>query len=297
MKSHMVRIVGPARAAVRAVSLSIVMVAVIAPAAFANGGAWTLDANGSDARLFQVSAANPHALNIGMARVTGNVKLDTNDLGNSVFDLRIYPADEDWANSFTPDGNLPKGYVPDANEHIMLTFKSRHIQRTASGELEVTGDLALTRVERSATIEPSEAYAGPVFSEPVLHTETRDATFVIPSADAALAPRSLTPAVAENKQARQVSASAHIGYEDFPQLFSAVTETNWPLVVEYGTCQTPSTISEDYSGALCTGPSNAAAHDDTPIGRRQTTVVLHLKLDYAGSEPSVPMLSANGSTR
>ena len=209
------------------------MVAVTAPAAFANSDTWSLDSNASDAYLFQGSAANPHALNTGMARVTGKVKLNTNDLDKSIFDLRIYPANEDWANALTPEGNLPVGYVPDATDHTLLTFKSKHIQRTAGGELEVNGDLTLTRVERSATIDPSEAYAGPVYSEPVIHAETREATFVIPSVDAA---------TVENKEELQVSASAHIGYEDFPKLFSALTEANWPLAVEYGNCQIPSTI-------------------------------------------------------
>ena len=297
MKSHIVRTIGLATRGALAISLSIVMVAAVSSAAFANSGSWSLDSNASDASLFQGSAANPHAVNTGMARVTGNVKLDTNDLDKSVVDLRIYPANEDWANALSIDGNLPAGFVPDADDHTLLTFKSKHIRTTADGGLDVVGNLTLTRVERSATIDPSEAYAGPVYSDPVVRTETREATFVIPGVNAALAPRSLTPAAAENKDALQVSASARIGYEDFPDLFSALTETNWPLVVENGNCQIPSTISEDYSGALCTGPSIAATRDDTPIGRKQTTIVLHLKLLYTGSEPSVAMLSANGTTR
>jgi hypothetical protein len=232
-----------------------------------------------------------------MARVTGKVKLDTNDLDQSAFDLRIYPAEEDWANALSPEGNLPVGYVPDANDHTLLTFRSNHILRTQGGGLEVTGDLTLTRVERSATIEPSEAYAGPVYSDPVVRTETRETTFVIASVDAPLVPASSTPTAVENKEPRWVSALAHVGYEDFPELFSALTETNWPLAVEYGNCQIPSTISEDYSGALCSGPSTVATRDDTPMGRKQTTIVLHLKLVNIGSEPSVAMLSANGRTR
>ena len=78
-----------AKSGVLAISLSIVMVAVTAPAAFANSDTWSLDSNASDAYLFQGSAANPHALNAGMARVTGKVKPNTNDLDKSLFDLRI----------------------------------------------------------------------------------------------------------------------------------------------------------------------------------------------------------------
>jgi polyisoprenoid-binding protein YceI len=297
MNSRIDHMVGLAKRGALAIALSTAMVALTAPAAFANGGTWALDSNASDASLYQGSAANPHALNTGMARVTGKVKLDTNDLDQSAFDLRIYPAAEDWANALSPEGNLPAGYVPDANDHTLLTFRSKHILRTQGGGLEVTGDLTLTRVERSATIEPSEAYSGPVYSDPVVRTETREATFVIASVDAPLVPGSSTPTAAENRGALRVSASAQVGYEDFPELFSALTETNWPLAVEYGSCQIPSTISEDYSGALCTGPSTVATRDDTPIGRKQTTIILHLKLVNTGSEPSVAMLSANGGTR
>jgi polyisoprenoid-binding protein YceI len=297
MRSHVVRTVGLATRGALAIALSIVMAAAVSPAAFAGNGSWSLDSNASDARLFQGSTANPHAVNTGIARVTGNVKLDTNDLDKSVFDLRIYPANEDWANALSIDGNLPAGFVPDADDHTLLTFKSKNIRATADGGLEVVGNLTLTRVERSATIDPSEAYAGPVYGDPVIRTETREATFVFPSVGAALAPGALTPTAVENKEALDVSASAHIGYEDFPELFSALTETNWPLAVEYGNCQLPSTISEDYSGAVCTGPSTATARDDTPSGRKQTTIVLHLKLLHTGSEPSVAMLSANGTTR
>ena len=87
MNSRIVHIVALARSTTLAISLSIVMVAGITPAAFANSGIWTVDPEASDARLFQGSAANPHALNTGVARVTGNVELDTNDLDKSVFDL------------------------------------------------------------------------------------------------------------------------------------------------------------------------------------------------------------------
>src|ERR1039457_3092748 len=99
MNSRIDHMVGLAKRGVLAIALSTAMAALTAPAAFASGGTWALDSNASDASLYQGSAANPHALNPGMARVTGNGKLDTHDLDKSVFDLRIYPADEAWANA------------------------------------------------------------------------------------------------------------------------------------------------------------------------------------------------------
>src|SRR6202158_5765954 len=67
---------------------------IISPLAFADGGSWSLDSTTSSARLFQGSATNPESVNTGVARITGKVKLDTNDLDHSVFRLTICPADE-----------------------------------------------------------------------------------------------------------------------------------------------------------------------------------------------------------
>jgi polyisoprenoid-binding protein YceI len=55
---------------------------------------WVLDSNRSNASLFQGSGASSESVNTGVARVTGKVKLDANDLDTSFFDLSIYPADE-----------------------------------------------------------------------------------------------------------------------------------------------------------------------------------------------------------
>lgn len=75
-----------------------ILIAVIIPAmsttAFAAGGTWSLDPTTSSARFFQGSTANPDSVNTGVARVTGEVNLNRNDL-----DLSIYPADEDWGHA------------------------------------------------------------------------------------------------------------------------------------------------------------------------------------------------------
>src|SRR5579864_519876 len=76
---------------------------IISPLAFAEVGSWSLDSTASSARLFQGSATNPESVNTGVARVTGKVKLDTNDLDNSIFDLTIYPADEEWGHALSPE--------------------------------------------------------------------------------------------------------------------------------------------------------------------------------------------------
>ena len=286
---------------VLAISLSIVVFAVISPDAFANGATWSLDATTSNARFFQGSTANPDSVNIGVARVTGKVKLDTNDLNSSVFDISIYPANEDSGATISPDGNLPAGYIPDAAAYTLLTFKSKRILRTGSGDLEVIGDLTLTRVDRSVTETWSIAYAGPEYGNPVTITATHPVTFVFPNLSATLLPGSLTPARLPQKGALEVSGAALLSHGTFPNLLTAIKATNWPPVVQNEHCHVPP-FSQDYSGVTCTGALIAATRDDnchmpasvggqdyrgaicTPAAGSQTTIVLDLKLVHRGPE-------------
>jgi polyisoprenoid-binding protein YceI len=275
---------------------------------------WTLDSSTSNAMLFLGSKVNPHSVNTGVARVTGKVKLDTNDPNNSAFTLSIYPADEDWGAALSSAGDLPTGYVPDATDQTLLTFNSTRIVRRGNGELEVIGDLRLTRVERTVTAAPTEAYAGPVYGDPVIHNETREITFLFPSLSAPRLSGPLTPATLQNKGAREIVGSAHVGHEDFPGLLGAIKDTNWPSVVQNKECHSPSTVGEDYSGAQCTGTLIAAASDDnchmpasvgedysgplcTPATGNQTTIVLDLKLLRTMPESSAGMHSLGHETR
>jgi len=140
-------------------------------------------------------------VNTGVARVTGKVKLDTNDPDTSVFNLSIYPANEYWWHALTANGALPISYVPDATDQTLLTFKSKRILRTGNGKVEVIGDLTLTRVERTVTAPPTEAYVGPVYGDPVIHSDTREIRFLFPSLSAGFLSGSLTPAMLKNEDA------------------------------------------------------------------------------------------------
>ena len=275
---------------------------------------WILDSSRSNAKLFQGSRASSDSLNIGVARVTGKVKLDTNDLDASFFDLAIYPADEDWGHALSTEGALPIGYVLDATDQTLLTFKSTRILRTGSGQLEVIGDLSLTHVDRDVTASPTEAYAGPVYGDPVIHNETREITFVFPSVSPGHLSGPLTPAILQKRGVLEIAGSARVDHCEFPELLSAIKETNWPAVVQNKDCHAPSTVGEDYSGAPCTGTVVAATRDNncdvpasagedykgpqcTPATGNQTTIVLDLKFLHPVPEPSVGTLSGNHETR
>lgn len=284
-----------------AICLSVVTAAVMSPIALANGGAWSLDANTSYARFFEDSSSNPDSLNTGVARVTGKVNLDTNDLAGSFVDLSIFPAHEDWSHALSPEGDLPPGYVPDGSDHTLLTFKSKRILKSGDGVLKVTGDLTLTRVERSVTVTPSEAYAGPVYGDPHMRTITREVTILFPNPDGAILAGPVTSAMRQKKGALEMSGSVRIGDGEFPELSDAIRHTNWPPVVKDEHCEVPS-VGEDFSGPVCTGKSIAATRPDNcdepsvgedyhglicvpPAGNR-TTVVLNLQLLRTVTESS-----------
>ena len=276
---------------------------------------WVL-ASRSNARLFQGPRANSESVNSGVGRVTGKAKLDANDLDASFFNLSIYPADENWGKVLSPEGALPTGYVLDATDQTLLTFRSTRILRTGNGRLEVIGDLTLTSAERTVTATPTEAYAGPVYGDPVIHNVTREITFLFPSVSAARFSESLTPAVQQTTGVLEIVGAAHVDSEDFPELLSAIRDTNWPSVVQNEHCEAAySGGGEGYSGSVCTGTVIAVTQADncqaaysgggegysgsvcTPAAGNQTTIVLDLKFLHKVPEPSIGMLSRDNKTR
>ena len=294
MKSFIIRKIQSAARTALTVSLAIVVIALTTRASFASS-TFSLDSGTSSARFFQGSKANPDSANTGVARVTGVVNIDSNDLDNSVVDLNIFPADEEWGHALTPEGTLPSDYVPDATDQTLLRFQSRRFVKLGSGELEVVGDLTLTRVERSVTIDSIEAYAGPVYGDPVIHNETREIAFRFGNLGEALLSGSSNAISPEEKANVDLSGAVRVAYEDFPDLLNAIQDTNWPTVVENEKCQMPSTIGDDYHGTSCTGTVIAATRRDnchmpatvgedysgpvcTPPAGTQTTIVLDLKL-------------------
>jgi polyisoprenoid-binding protein YceI len=182
-----------------------------------------------------------NAFNIGVARVGGNVELDAAAPANSVLDLSIDPA----------QGKL-------------ITFKSRRATMSADGKLEVSGDLTLSRVVRQVFLNPAEDYSGPVYGEPMTQTVTREVTFVFPMSG-------------QVKQA-EITGEAKMFGEDFPELFAAVKDTNWQLVIQDKACEVPP-AGEAYAGAVCTG---------TVVAPNRSATVTSSGEDYHGFESAAP---------
>jgi hypothetical protein len=276
MRSRMLRIVHSAANEVGLTFLVLALAIGIASIrARAQDSIWQVDANHSIARLSLGSGTE--SAEVGVARVSGNVVFDSSD-----------PADPVISLSIEPDESL-------AADYSEISFKSKRSTMTSDGNLAVVGDLSLTRVERSVTVDPNEGYYGAEYGAPVVQTDTQEVTLVFP--DASLP--------AAHSRTMQLSAATNISRERFPQLLAALAQGNWPsMVVEDENCTMPSTVGEDYSGAICTGTQVASATNSmapatagggegyygfelavVPDGS-QATIALNLKLTQVASAPS-----------
>ena len=192
--------------------------------AHAQDDVWKADKEHSIARLSLGSGTN--AVEIGIARINGHVIYNGTESGNAVVKLNISPEN---------------GQRADYSE---ISFNSKRSMLTPDGKVAVIGELALTRVERAVTLDANEGYYGAVYGEPLVQTETREVTLLLPAQRPAL----------ENETV-QLPVSVTVTREYFPQLLSALAPGSWPMaVVEDQNCSSPSGLpGEDYAGAACTG--------------------------------------------
>lgn len=207
---------------------------------------WRIDSEHSTGRLFLASSGNPDAtVNVGVARANGLLTRNADDSGMTDFDFTIYPADKTASlERFQQEQNNDKpGNEPD---YTVISFKSTRVVRVDEETLRVTGNLTLTYVEHLVTLDPSEAYAGPVYGPAITHSVRQKAVFEFRQVD----PSGAQTAKKGNAEWFAVST---ISGENFPELLEAVSATNWPTFVADQRCVMPSNMGEDYSGSTCTG--------------------------------------------
>jgi len=235
---------------------------------------WRLDPQLSIARLSLGSGSN--ALGTGVARVSGDVVFDSNDLTDPSVNLEITSGNEVGA------------------DYAKMSFTSKRSVMTSDGQLIVTGDLSVTRIERGVTADPNEAYAGPQYGDPVAHTVTHQIAFAF--AD----PRQL----AARDGTMLFSGTTSVIREDFPLLVDAVTLDDWRTVlVNDKKCEVPPTVGEDYSGVKCSGTEIAGvSNTEVPTGVSEgyygfqpvvtpdydhATITVNLRLTQISATPSV----------
>jgi len=227
---------------------ALAFTSVLAAAALAQTKPLRIDSGHSVARLSLVSSnsANP-PYNVGNAEVMGWVNAPTKDPAKATFEFFIYPA-EQGPRLFDADGNLRFDSYAELARYSFLSFKSNRAAWGRDGKLELTGDLILTHVERTPKMDWSIAYNGASYSEPDTDRIARDVTFV-----AQMSREGLATGLEIGQF--QVSAIATIHREDFPELWPALRDSIWPVVVQDRDCRPPDSkpTMRDYKGFDCTG--------------------------------------------
>lgn len=212
-------------------------------------GSWRVDARHSDAQLITDATTNYGKTKIdatlGFARVSGVIQLDEGDSAKSSVDLNIYPANSMGPPIEEGSGKLRDQWLANMANHTLVCFHSRGLSRRPDGQLQTTGNLVLTRVDRNVEVTPSEAYSGPVYGPPMIHRVNHEMTFI------------LNPAATDAKDHKDsgimMAGSMRMFREDFPQLVQAVVSTHWPVVVQDASCKAATQVGEDYHGPECTG--------------------------------------------
>ena len=210
-------------------------------------GSWQVDAHHSDAKITTDGTTDfgkqKMDVVLGFGRVNGEVNIDDADATKTHVDLHIYPATS-MQPVIAEDGQFKTKWLMDPANQTLLCFHSKQVARTSDGKLQATGELKLVRVDRNVQLDPNEAYAGPVYGPPIVHSVSRQATFVFD------APSDK----GQRAGALKVLGSTALTREMFPQLVKAVVNTYWPPLVEDAKCQAPTNAgSEDYRGGMCSG--------------------------------------------
>jgi len=203
---------------------------------FAQSSVAGIDSEHSTARLYLASSNAPaNNVNVGVARASGVVKLTAGDSATPDFDFTIYPADRK-SPAVGSDAKKKPNYT-------VISFKTGRVVPLSADTFRVTGKLTTSYVEREATYDPTEGYSGPTYGPSVTVSRTEEATFQFRRAHSVGA-----------SGGSEWIASATIGGEDFPELLTAVSSTDWPVFVADERCTMPSNAGqEDYAGSTCTG--------------------------------------------
>jgi hypothetical protein len=215
------------------------------PAA-AQGTVWRIDAAQSTARLYVTASDRRDArINVGVARLSGNLLQGEGGVLPATVAFQIYPADSN-PKLRKPDGALPSSQSQVRVNSTTIAFRSRTVQLLDQKSVLVRGDLTATYVSRTSDYDPSKGYSGPVYGPPVIHSVKREVGFVF---------RVVPPA--GNREARkgsvEWSASSVIAGDKFPELWNAVVTTDWPAFMVNEQCKPPADASEDFSVPACTG--------------------------------------------
>ncbi|MGA8144581.1 MAG: YceI family protein [Candidatus Acidiferrales bacterium] len=219
---------------------------------------WQIDPDHSTASFSLLNASDPaRSFNAAIAKVAGKLDFNPSKPSESTLHLNIYPAGEA---SLLLDraGEFRTGALADLAKYTLLTFQSSRSKPTPDGKIEFQGNLTVIHVERRTENDWSVAYSGSVELQPVTVESHQEAAILVDL-------KSLAGANATGRRNADATALAQIDGAGFKQLWDAIRDSVWPLVVLDRDCRMPyysGPSMRDYSGATCTGtPVTVAPYD------------------------------------
>lgn len=205
-----------------------------------------IDSQHSTAQLIIASSARDARINVGIARLTGELT-ENGDRQPTAIHFQIYPADKN------PIEVLPGSalYNENAWNDTDIRFQSQHVEHADENSVCVSGTLTARYITRSAYYGPFRSYYGPTWGPPVMHTSTQQVIFMLQRLDQA--------------GSGEWVATSSVSRSAFPVLWNAVVTTNWAPFVADGRlvepfprtdirCSIPLNANiTDFSGEVCSG--------------------------------------------
>jgi hypothetical protein len=254
--------------------------------AFAQSTVSRIDAEHSTARLYLASSNNPGAnLNVGVARASGVVKLNSVDSAAPDFDFTLYPADK--------NPSLAANRREAKPDYTVIAFKSRRVVPLAANTYRVSGDLTLTYVQRTVSYDPSEGYSEWIASSNISVEDFPELMNAVSS--------TVWPVfVADEK----CSTPSNLGSEDYSG--PACTGERVDVAARKDlSCDTPLAVGEDFSGEVCTqvapsivtpdqGQSLAKHHHNQADASHIVANEVQIQLDLFTTGPGSAISVASG---
>jgi polyisoprenoid-binding protein YceI len=209
---------------------------------------WQIDAGHSTASIFLAeSGETDPGVNIAVAIAAGTMELDAADPSKVSLQLNIIPADQGDALLDT-HGTLRAGAYAALSRYTVMSFQSKSAVRDQSGELQMTGDVTITYVEREAPSDWNIAYSGPTVIAPISKSATRSVNFTLDKSASEIA-------YGQKVGWMEITGRGKISLEDLPAMRFWLSNSVWPTLVEDRNCHMPnySVSMRDYHGAVCTG--------------------------------------------
>src|ERR1700745_2662491 len=232
-----------------AAQLSLLVSLTVAVASVsAQNARWNIDAGHSTASLFLAQSGDSDpGINIAVAITAGAMELDSGDPSKFLLQLNVIPADQGDA-LLEPQGTIRPGAYAALSRYTVMSFQSKSAVRDPSGELQLTGDVTISYVEREAPSDWNIAYSGPTVITPVIKSATRAVTFTFDKSPSEIA-------YGQKVGWMEITGHGKLPLEDLPSLRFWLSNSVWPTLVQGRNSYTThySVSMRDYHGAVCTG--------------------------------------------